>query len=520
MSLVNEFLSQLRGFVRAQDGKSLRDWLQVSDRPPPQYLRLADELKAQYGGVRSAALEAAVERGLPEEDDVAEGQGSPWPGFITFVKDYFGFWRDVNFQDLLKAHSLLCGLVNTAFANPTYGGMLLETSMSLSEALAQLTMMLNKRPDLTSRLRGGDEESRKSVAEMSAEIIQKIFTICLTDRSSARFSKPEGKKVGVYMFANLVLKLLFACRKTHLAKQIFTNISTNSPPLSLYPASQRVTFLYYLGRFNLANNHYSRASHCLEGAYLQTPPSCTSHRTLILSYLIPANLLLGILPSRQLLSRPEAQSLVPIFTPLCEAIRKGDFVLFQETLASHEPWFFKKGILLTISNRLRPYLWRSLSRRVFLLTYTPPEDPTSRKAPLLDLNHLLTAAIYLQHRLEGSPRDPMPRPPSHNINPLLARKTTIASSPRPSSRPLRPNEGLVWGNAPVTLQDVELAMAALIQQGLLHGYLAYDMAKFAVLGAKTKGAVAAGWPIVAKAIRERRYEDDVDWNDVPGWVKG
>ena len=88
--------------------------------------------------------------------------------------------------------------------------MLLKTSMSLSEVLVQLTMMLNRRPDLTSRLRAGDEEGRKSVAETSAEIIQKIFTTCLTDRSSARLSKPEGKKVGVYMFANLVLKLLFA----------------------------------------------------------------------------------------------------------------------------------------------------------------------------------------------------------------------------------------------------------------------------------------------------------------------
>ena len=111
MSLVNEFLAQLRGFVRAQDGDNLRAWLQVSDRPNPQYLRLAEELKAQYGGARSAALEAVVERGLPEEDDVGEGRGTPWPGFITFVKDYFIFWRDVDFQDLLRAHSLLCGLL-------------------------------------------------------------------------------------------------------------------------------------------------------------------------------------------------------------------------------------------------------------------------------------------------------------------------------------------------------------------------------------------------------------------------
>ena len=88
--------------------------------------------------------------------------------------------------------------------------MFLKTSMSLCETLARLTMSLSRRPDLTRKLRGGAGDEDKSIAESSAEIIQKIFTTCLTDRSSGRFGKPEGKKVGVYMFANLVLKLLFA----------------------------------------------------------------------------------------------------------------------------------------------------------------------------------------------------------------------------------------------------------------------------------------------------------------------
>lgn len=91
--------------------------------------------------------------------------------------------------------------------------MLIQLSMSLCETLARFTLRLSRRPDLTRRLRSTDDETGgKSVAESSAEIIQKIFTTCLTDRSSGRFSKPEGKKVGVYMFANLVLKLLFAVR--------------------------------------------------------------------------------------------------------------------------------------------------------------------------------------------------------------------------------------------------------------------------------------------------------------------
>jgi len=71
-------------------------------------------------------------------------------------------------------------------------------------------MMLHWRPELTSQLKvkSGDEEN-KSIVESAADTIQKIFTTCLTDRSSTRWDKPRGKKVGVYIFANLVLKLLF-----------------------------------------------------------------------------------------------------------------------------------------------------------------------------------------------------------------------------------------------------------------------------------------------------------------------
>jgi hypothetical protein len=113
MGLLTEFLAQLRSFVRAQDGDQLRAWLQVAPGAPQQYYKLAAELKAQFGNDAkrgNTALETAVEKGLPDED-VPEGQGTSWPGLVTFVKDYMGFWRDVDFNDLQKAHSLLSGLV-------------------------------------------------------------------------------------------------------------------------------------------------------------------------------------------------------------------------------------------------------------------------------------------------------------------------------------------------------------------------------------------------------------------------
>lgn len=430
--------------------------------------------------------------------------------------------------------------------------MLLQTSMSLSETLARLTMMLSRRPDLVRQLRargGSGFDEDKSVAESTAEIIQKIFTTCLADRSSSaaagggggggRHSKPEGKRTGVYMFANLVLKLLFACRRTHLAKMIFVTIASKSPPLSLYPAAQRVTFLYHLGRFNLANHHYRRAALCLEAAYLQTPAAFHAHRAAILAYLVPSNMLLGRFPSRALLARPEAAAtLAPVFRPLCQSVAAGNFVAFQAHLAAHEAWLLERGLLLPLASRLRPLLWRGLSRRAFLLTYVPPPADaasSSRKAATLDLAHLHTLAVYTQRRLEGwLPSRPGSahhhRPPSHGNRLLLravnnsvvdAGLSTLAPPPG-GPRKLRPNEGLVWGGAEVTYEHVEMVVAALVQQGLMHGFVAHGQARFAVMGAKAKGSpLLAGWPDVWPAIQSRQYEGvEFDLDEVPGWVKG
>lgn len=93
--------------------------------------------------------------------------------------------------------------------------MLLKTSLSLSESLSKLVMNLTRQPHLMAQVKKvtTGEGERKSIVESAADTIQKIFTSCLSDRSSTRWTQPKGKKVGVYIFANLVLKLLFTVRQ-------------------------------------------------------------------------------------------------------------------------------------------------------------------------------------------------------------------------------------------------------------------------------------------------------------------
>jgi tetratricopeptide (TPR) repeat protein len=365
-------------------------------------------------------------------------------------------------------------------------------------------MTLDKRPDLTRHLHKGDDEGQKSLVETTAECIQRAFTICLTERTASGSGvldgQPAGKKIGIYSFANLVLKLLFRCRKTSLAEQLFTNINQNSPPLALYPAAQRVTYLYYLGRFYLANTHYYKAQQCLQEAFKQCHRQCASQRKEILTYLVACNLILGRCPTPALMKFPECAEVLQLFAPLSIAIRKGDICAFKKFLGPENPhyaYLFSKGLLLPLLYRAEVLVWRNLARRVFILTYEVPTDPNSRKAPTLSIHDLLTAAKLCQHRLEASP------------NPLEKRK-------------LKPSLGVIYGNLQPTLADMEAVVAALVAQDLLHGYVSHNLKRFAILGSKLKGGpLLAGFPIPWRVIQRRALDGvgaDSAEVDVTGWV--
>lgn len=240
--------------------------------------------------------------------------------------------------------------------------------------------------------------------------------------------------------------------------------------------------------------------------------------------------MLGRFPSELLLARPEAATLSAVFVPILAAIRKGNFLAFQQAIAANERWLYQKGLLFTLTFRLRPIVWRSFIRRCFLLTYEAP-PPTSRAAPTLNLADVYVAASYVQKRLEGSAsaraqQQPKRQSQTNNIFMMaVANSAADASSslvPPPVGRPrnLKPSEGLFWGNLQVTEKEVEGVVATLIAQGLMNGFLAHSNGKFAVMGAKKGGGpLAAGWPTVVRVVADRMAEDGVNANEVPAWVK-
>jgi hypothetical protein len=368
----------------------------------------------------------------------------------------------------------------------------------------------------------------------------------------------------------------FQCDKSRLAVQMFTNLSTSGPALSLYPASQRVTFLYYLGRFNFDTGHYPRAEMCLAEAYRQCPPRFQKHRRQILTYWIPANLLLGRFPSWALLQRPEAAGFADIFVPICAAVRSGNFVAFHQALNQSRDWLWDRGFYLTLLYRLKPLVWRSFTRKIFLITWQGSNTASAdaggaagaNKAASLSLEDVVVAAEYVQKLLEGYvPTKSPTNHHHHKTNPLLLKAiannlhnpntpnnngtTTTSSSsttgttwqliPPATGQPKRlmPSEGLIFGNRRPDVENIEAVVAGLVYAGLLNGFVARQQKRFAVEGAKRKGgnAVAAGWPPPYEALSERfreAWQEAVEacdggnegaeppgeMDEVPGWVRG
>ncbi|KAJ5169981.1 PCI/PINT associated module [Penicillium coprophilum] len=578
--VLDQFLGSLQELVQKRDGAKVQDFLQLEPPLSEVYQLMVNELQQNYAPGARAETEL-LQRCEPL---VPRSKGGSWTAFPTFVKLYLIFLRDMNTDNLLETYNQLKTLLNQcvlALGDSQMGVVVLPTVLYLSKVLAKLAMGLDRRPDLIAHIRrmegleAQDESVEKvTLVEKSANVVREAFIKCLTDRTGTPgpHGKPEGKRIGIYLMANLCLKLLFQCGKLRNAEQMFASISAQSPPLAYFPASQRVTYLYYLGRYLFANNLFFPAAIALQAAYDQCHRQAISQRHLILSYLIPCNIILGRFPSQALLQRPEAQGLAAHFQPLCRLIVRGDYLAFRQHLFFGSPtaeWFARKGILFTLRNRCEILVWRSFARKVFMYGGSwggPQAQAQKGPPPVLNLKKLVVATRWLQAQ-HASPGN---APATANLygsqlvfeptDPDYARLEGANGRTSPATDQeilekygdyLAPDgfyteEGRSQPNQPGHLvdgdpeddyddyeldpyaydiddrtpdssmmQEIESIFASLISQGLMGGYLLHREPRFAVPGAKIKGILPTGFPNVWQTISAREGQD----SSVPGWVQ-
>jgi len=207
------------------------------------------------------------------------------------------------------------------------------------------------------------EGEKNQNLEDAARLLNRIFTLCLSDRAPLE----DSRKWATYNVINLLFKTYFRLSSISLSKNILNAIQAyrgDMPSLEAFPKSHQVTFKYYVGVIYFLEEHYTEAEKNLTEAWKLCHKDAIRNKELILTYLIPCHLLTThTLPSMSLLAPyPRLQTL---FLPLSRCIKKGDLSGFDAALSAGEDEFVRRRIYLTLE-RGRDIALRNLLRKVFL----------------------------------------------------------------------------------------------------------------------------------------------------------
>ncbi|KAH7091060.1 hypothetical protein FB567DRAFT_263583 [Paraphoma chrysanthemicola] len=530
--------------IQAWNASQLQQIVIIEPPFPADHQELIQSLQTNYPEEDESAerrLEQLIKRVVSETAESEDNEGRPiqsWSALVTFLIGWMAFLRDVDPGNLLEVYQRLSELLQqatSALQHPTKGILMLPTIMAYSKVFAKVAVGLDKQPELIQHLiedSMNEEGQRESLPEKAANVVRQAFITCLNDRNTVpggiKNGRPDGKKVGIYKMANICLRILFQAGKPESCETIFRNIMNSSPPLRFYDAAERVTFLYYLGRYNFANTQFYQAQLVLQEAWdhCYAHSACYKQRRLILIYLVTSNIILGRFPTESVYRLKEAKGFREVFIPLTQAIRRGDLETFQRITSldfthSSADFLLHHRIFYQIGNYCEVLVWRSLARRVFLLTgqqgvaTVNADGEQEQKASSLDLYALLHAFSYLERRAKI--KNPAMAaqdqgPGRRNFGHLFFdhESTTKSTYIDPEFAGV---EGLVPYNHEFDMLEIECICGSLITQGLMNGYIARKSMKVALSGGGKLGSLGKAFPTPWAVIKSKNKDD------VPGWKK-
>lgn len=216
--------------------------------------------------------------------------------------------------------------------------------------------------------------------EAAVRVLQKSFTICISDRAPLEVSK----KWGTLHVINNLFKIYFQLNKLTLCKNLIKAVDGPGFPKALngeelmgrsFPMAQLVTYHYFVGRLSLLNSQFGVAEGHLSFAFRNCPAASEKNKRLILRYLVPVRLVLGKFASKELLTKYD----LPQFVPLCHAVHRGDLRLFERQLDDYQHLFIRHGSYLLVE-RAKTIAYRNFFRRVYSLH---PEGTTKLDVAML-----------------------------------------------------------------------------------------------------------------------------------------
>ncbi|KAH9762915.1 Enhanced ethylene response protein 5 [Citrus sinensis] len=228
------------------------------------------------------------------------------------------------------------------------------------------------------------------------------------DRELASNGKSPEKLKAAGSFLMKVFGVL-ALGTVHLCRSVIRSIETARIfDFEEFPKRDKVTYMYYTGRLEVFNENFPAADQKLSYALINCNPQSEANIrsvsavliVMILKYLIPVKLSIGILPKDWLL---EKYNLVE-YSNIVQALRRGDLRLLRHALEEHEdhcnqnneffpPFkrFLRSGVYLVLE-KLELQVYQRLFKKIYIIQ--KQKDPS--KAHQMKLDVIVKALKWLE----------------------------------------------------------------------------------------------------------------------------
>ncbi|EDQ90949.1 uncharacterized protein MONBRDRAFT_36294 [Monosiga brevicollis MX1] len=196
----------------------------------------------------------------------------------------------------------------------------------------------------------------KAVAlEKAMEEINVCFRLLAGDRATDR---RNSKKRGMIFLVNHLFAIAFKLNNFAFLKSLIRLMERQES--SIYAMSHQVTYHYYMGRRSMYEANYMQANEHLSFAAQHCHRSSTSNKRLILLHLIPVNLLLGRLPTKDLLQTYNLMQ----FAQIVDAVKTGNLAVLNDELDKYQEFFVQWGVFLVLE-KVKLLAYRNLFKRVW-----------------------------------------------------------------------------------------------------------------------------------------------------------
>lgn len=261
------------------------------------------------------------------------------------------------FESLTKSFKLLIELIKDTKDENWQLPVLFSMSVDL-RLLAYSCDSRKKQKSFESNVQSTNDEGARvefEYAEKTAECLIVCFrNLCTDTRSESQVSK----RWGMMHIVNQLFKIYFKINKINLCNPL-KRVIENSGLKDQFPQSHQIVYKFYVGRQAMFENDYETAAQYFEFAFQKCPSSYKKNKKIILVYLIPVNMLRGLMPNKKLLIKYDLKP----FEEIVGSVKQGNILKFNQDMERYESFFIESGVYLFLE-KLKMTTYRNLFKKV------------------------------------------------------------------------------------------------------------------------------------------------------------